>query len=260
MTGKREHEMETKVTFIYDYQSIEIPEHYRTLTIPDIEPLVEAMCQELAAKQSSIELPEGQPHILTDEMVAREEIPGIETVEDYRLRLREALFESMADDLLHTILIKYVMPELVKRSTFEINDEEATRISQQRLESFEKEAMEEGLTLEEAVRREVGTGSHQMDEGMSRQYMLHVSRTGYLFEILAREYYSRQGKTFDLASYYGQVKSYADLSGRPEEEIRELLPVHEYMALAPARTLLDEMSGWLAPQITLKLAAEDQED
>jgi len=251
--------METKVTFIYDYQSIEIPEHYRTLTIPPVEPLVEAMCQEVAARHSSIELPDGQPHLLTDEMVAKEEIPGVETADDYRLRLKEALFDSMANDLLHTILIKYVMPELVKRSTFEINDEEASRISQKRLESFEEDARQEGLTLEEAVRREVGTGSHQMDEGMSRQYMLHVSRTGYLFEILAREYYVRQGRTFDLAAYYGYIKSYADFSGRPEEEIREMLPVHEYMALAPARTLLDEMSNWLAPQITLKLEAEGQE-
>ena len=72
--------METKVTFIYDYKSIEIPGELLELQMPDMEGFIDFQFQTLAEKHSTIELPEGQKHVLTDEMVKKEDLPGIETV------------------------------------------------------------------------------------------------------------------------------------------------------------------------------------
>ena len=241
--------METKVSFIYDYKSIDLPREMTELILPDMDEFVELQCQGLAEKHSTIELPEGQEHLLTDDMVKKEEIPGVETVEQYRDTLKREIPAAIVSEQVHALLMNYLMPQLVQRSTFEINDEEATKESMKRLEAFEDNARKRELTLEEAGRQDFGIPT--MDEGEIRQYVLYLGRTSFLFRILAREYLKRQGQIFDLASYSGYVKDLTEVSGMPEEQVRELVPLHVYMEEVPALTLLDEMSAWIAPQISV---------
>ena len=241
--------METKVTFIYDYKSIELPEPMTKLELPDLDEFIDLQCGSLAEKHSTIELPEGQSHVLTDEMVKKEEIPGVDTVEQYRDTLKMEIPAALLSEQTHAILMNYLMPQLVQRSTFEINDEQATRESNKRLEAFLQNAADRGMSLEEAGRQDFGLPA--MDEGSIRQYVLHLGRTSFLFRILAREYLKREGRSFDLASYSGYVRDLSEVSGMSEEEVRERVPVHIYMEEVPALTMLDEMSMWIAPQIGL---------
>ena len=97
-----------------------------------------------------------------------------------------------------------------------------------------------------------------MDEGQIRQYVLTLARTNFLFRILAHEYLKRQGKDFDLASYSGYIKELSEVSGMPEQEVRDLVPLHIYMEEVPVLVMLDELSAWLEPQISLK-AQETEE-
>ena len=241
--------MDTKVTFIYDYKSIELPKEMTELLLPDMDGFIELQCQSLAEKHSTIELPEGQDHLLTDDMVKKEEIPGLETVSQYRDMLKKEIPQAILSEHTHAVLMNYLMPQLVQRSTFEINDEEATRESMKRLQAFEENARERELTLEEAGRKDFGIPT--MDEGQIRQYVLYLGRTSFLFRILAREYLGRQGQVFDLAAYSVYVRELAEVSAMPEEEVRGLVPLHVYMEEIPALTMLDEMSAWILPQITL---------
>lgn len=244
--------METKVTFIYDYENIDLPETMTSLELPDMDALIDLQCQVLADKHSVIELPEGQRHQLTDDMVKQEEIPGVETVEQYREVLKREIPAAIASEQVHAILMNYLMPQMVERSTFEINDEEATRESAKRLEAFEANAKERGLTLTEAGSRDFG--ARPMDEGEVRQYVLYLGRTSFLFRVLAKEYLSRKGRIFDLASYSGYVKELTEVSDMAEEQVRELVPPHVYMEEVPALTLLDEMSAWIASRLRLTRA------
>ena len=228
------------------------------LVLPDMDDFIEFQCQSLADKHSTIELPEGQEHVLTDEMVKKEEIPGVETIAQYRALLKKEIPEAILSEQTHSILMNYLMPQLVQRSTFEINDEEATRESTKRLEAFEENARERELTLEEAGRKDFGIPT--LDEGQARQYVLHLGRTSFLFRILAREFLKRQGQVFDLAAYSGYVKELAEVSSMPEEQVRELVPLHVYMEEIPALTMLDEMSAWIVPQIQLKAGDGVQAD
>ncbi|NLA95398.1 MAG: hypothetical protein GX838_00930 [Clostridiaceae bacterium] len=250
--------METKVTFIYDYRSIELPKEMTKLILPDMDEFMEMQCQVLAEKHSTIELPEGQEHLLTDDMVKKEEIQGVETVEQYRDTLKREIPAAIVSEQVHALLMNYLMPQLVQRSTFEINDEEATRESTKRLEAFEENARRQELTLEEAGRKDFGIPTR--DNGEIRQCVLYLGRTSFLFRILGRESLKRQGQVFDLASYAGYVKDLTEVSGMPEEQVRELVPLHVYMEEVPALTLLDEMSTWIAPQIRLTKAHEGEPD
>ncbi len=248
--------MQTKVTFIYDYKQIDLPEGMMELILPDMDAFVEFQCQSLAEKHSSIQLAEGQAHVLTDDMIKKEELPGIETVEDYRRALMEEVPRVILAEQTQMILMNYLVPQLVQRSTFEIDDEEASRESQKRLDIFESNAREQGLSLQEAGRQEFGLPD--MDEGQIRQYVLTLARTNFLFRILAHEYLKRQGKDFDLASYSGYIKELSEVSGMPEQEVRDLVPLHIYMEEVPVLVMLDELSAWLEPQISLK-AQETEE-
>ena len=163
--------METKVTFIYDYRSIELPKEMTKLILPDMDEFIEMQCQVLAEKHSTIELPEGQEHLLTDDMVKKEEIQGVETVEQYRDTLKREIPAAIVSEQVHALLMNYLMPQLVQRSTFEINDEEATRESTKRLEAFEENARRQELTLEEAGRKDFGIQT--MNECEIRQYVLY---------------------------------------------------------------------------------------
>lgn len=225
-----------------------------------MDAFVKLQCQALAEKHSSIELPEGQIHELTDEMIKKEELPGIETVEGYCDALRAEVPRVVVSEQTHMVLMNYLMPQLVQRSTFEINDQEATRESMKRLAIFEENAEKNGLTLTEAGRKEFGAPT--MDEGEVRQYVLYLGRTSFLFRVLAREYLHRQGNEYDLASYSGYVKELVEAAGMPEEQVRELVPVHVYMEEVPSLVMLDEMSAWIEPQISLTTqdCAEDIED
>ncbi len=247
--------MDTKVSFIYDYKSIEIPESLTQLTLPDLDSFVEMQCQSLAEKHSTIELAEGQPHVLTDEMVKKEELPGIESVEQYRETLVREIPLAMVAEQTQMVLMNYLLPQLVQRSTFAINDEEATRESQLRLEAFEENAKRQGMTLTEAGRKEFGAPG--LDEGEVRQHVLYLGRNNFLFRVLAQEYLKRQGREFDLASYAGYIRELTELSGMKEAEVRELVPVHIYMEEVPVLALLDEMTAWLEPQISLKPESEE---
>jgi hypothetical protein len=254
MKKQRKEDMETKVTFIYDYKSIGLPEEMTAIRLPDMDDFIENQCRGLAEKHSTIELPKGQSHLLTDDMVKKEEIPGVETVEQYREILKKEIPAAVVSEQVHAILMNYLMPQLVERSTFEINDEEATRESMKRLEAFEANAKERELTLEEAGQKDFGLPA--MDEGQVRQYVLYLGRTSFLFRILAREYLQRQGQIFDLASYSSYVKELTEVSGMPEEQVRDLVPVHVYMEEVPALTMLDEMSAWIAQQVKLESESE----
>lgn len=247
--------METKVSFIYDYKNIEIPESLTELTLPDLDAFIEAQCQGLAEKHSTIELAEGQPHVLTDDMVKKEDLPGIETVEEYREALTREIPLAIVSEQTQMVLMNYLLPQLVQRSTFEINDTEASQESQKRLEAFIENAEGQGMTLTEAGRREFGVPD--MDEGEIRQQVLYLGRVNFLFRVLAQEYLKRQGREFDLASYAGYVKELTELSEMKEEEVRELVPVHIYMEEVPVLVMLDEMTAWLQPLISLKSEAED---
>ena len=242
--------MQTKVTIIYDYKQIDLPEGMMELILPDMDAFIEFQCQGLAEKHSSIQLAAGQAHVLTDDMIKKEELPGIETVEDYRRALMEEVPRVILAEQTQMILMNYLVPQLVQRSTFEIDDEEASRESLKRLEIFESNALEKGLSLQEAGRQEFGLP--EMDEGQIRQYVLTLARTNFLFRILAHEYLSRQGKTFDLASYSGYIKELSEVSGMPEQEVRDLVPLHIYMEEVPVLVMLDELSAWLEPQISLR--------
>ena len=44
----------------------------------------------------------------------------------------------------------------------------------------------------------------------------------------------------------------------PEQEVRDLVPLHIYMEEVPVLVMLDELSAWLEPQISLK-AQETEE-
>ncbi len=250
--------METKVTFIYDYKSIEIPKELLELQMPDMEGFIDFQFQTLAEKHSTIELPEGQKHVLTDEMVKKEDLPGLETVEDYREAIRSEVPMVIVSEQTHMILMNYLMPQLVQDSTFEINDEEATEEGRKRLLAFQENAESQGLTLTEAGQREFGIPG--MDEGQVRQYLLYLGRTSFLFKVLAQEYLKRQGQTFDLASYSSYIKDLADASGMEEPQVRELVPVHVYMEEVPTLVMLDEMSAWIEPQIRFTASENTEAD
>lgn len=247
--------METKVTFIYDYKQIELPPGLMELVLPDMEAFVDFQCQSLAEKHSSIQLAEGQAHVLTDDMIKKEDLPGIETVEAYRQALMREVPRVILAEQTQMILMNSLVPQLVQRSTFEIDDEEATRESQKRLEVFEANAREKDLTLLEAGRQEFGLPD--MDEGQIRQYVLTLARTNFLFRVLAHEYLRRQGKTFDLASYSGYIKDLSEAAGMSDQEVRDLVPPHIYMEEVPVLVMLDEMTAWLEPQIKVKSAEDD---
>ncbi len=240
--------MDTKVTTIYDYKNIEIPKPLIELQLPDMDAFVEMQCHALAAKHSKLDLPEGTEHTLTDEMVQAENLPGVTTVDEYREALRREVPLVIKSEQSHMILMNYVMPQLVQRSTFEINDEEATRESKRRLEAFEENAKKQGLTVEELGRKEFG--GPNMDEGEVRQYVLHLGRTSFLFRILAQEYLKQKGQIFDVASYAGYIGDLEKASGMEEDKIRELVPIHVYMEEVPTLVMLDEMTAWVEPQIT----------
>ncbi len=247
--------METKVTFIYDYKNIELPEPLTKIAMPQLDDFVEFQCQALAQSKSKIELAEGQTHVLTDEMVQEEALPGVETVEQYKEAIKAEVPRVIVSEQGHMILMNYLMPNLVERSTFEINDEEATRESEERFHIFEENAKEQGMTIVELGQKEYGAA---MDEGEIRQLVLRLGRTQFLFRVLAKEYLKRQGQVFDLASYAHYVKELSEVSGMPEEQVRELVPLHVYMTEVPALVMLDEMAAWLEPQI--QLTTEEAED
>lgn len=246
--------MQTRVTFIYDYKNIDIPEPYLELRIPDMETIVNVQCEALAQKHSKIQLPEGQPHVLTDEMVKAEEIPGIETVESYKDALSYELPITLISEHTHMLLMNYLIPQLVQRSTFEINDEEATQAGKDYYAAFEDNAKQQGLSLQEAARVRFGPN---LDEGTIRQHLLMLGRTNFMFRILAGEYLRRQGNTFDIASYSAYVKDMAKMSDTTEENVRESVPLNVYMDEVPALIMLDEMTAWLAPKIAIKTDEDD---
>ncbi len=241
--------MLTKVTTIYDYRNIEIPKPFIELQLPDVEAFVDAQCRTLALKHSGQDLPEGAEPALTDEMVQAEELPGVTTVDAYRETLRRDLPLAAASEQSHMILMNYVMPQVVQRSTFEINDEEATRESRRRLEAFEENAKKQGLTLEELGQREFGLPG--MDEGAIRQHILYLGRNSFLFRVLAKEYLKQKGQVFDVASYAGYVKDLEGASGMSEDKIRELVPIHIYMEEVPTLVMLDEITAWIEPQLII---------
>ncbi len=240
--------METKVTTIYDYRNIEIPKPLIELQLPDLSAFIDEQCRTLAEKHSTLELPEGQAHVLTDEMVQAEELPGVTTVEEYKDALRREIPLTIKSQQSNMVVSDYLVPQLVQRSTFEINDEEATRESKHRLEIFEERAKEQGLSLEEYGQKEFGVPT--MDEGEVRQYVLYLGRSSFLFRVLAQEYLRQKGVTLDLISYRDYVKSVAEATGLEEDKIRELLPIHIYMDEVPTVSMLDEMAAWVYSQIT----------
>ncbi|NMA00750.1 MAG: hypothetical protein GX924_06955 [Clostridiaceae bacterium] len=248
--------MQTRVTFIYDYKNIDIPEPFLELRIPDVETIVNVQCEALAQKHSKIQLPEGQPHVLTDEMVKAEEIPGIETVEAYRDALSYELPITLVSEHAHMLLMNYLIPQLVQRSTFEINDEEATQAGKDYYAAFEDNAKQQGLSLQEAARMRFGSN---LDEGAIRQHLFLLGRTNFMFRILAGEYLRRQGQTFDIASYSGYVKDMVKMSNATEEKVRELVPLNVYMDEVPALHMMDEMTAWLAPKIAIKTDEDNAE-
>lgn len=250
--------METKVTHIFDYKNIELPQALLDLTLPDMEAFIDFQCQGLAEKHSKVQLPQGQVHVLTDDMVKKEDLPGVETVEDYRQTLMREVPQVIKTEQTQMILMNLLLPQLVQRSSFEINDEEATRESMKSLEAFEENAKEKGLTLAEAGRMEFGVPD--MDEGQVRQQVLYLGRTNFLFRILAKAYLRDQGKSFDLASYAAYIKELSDLSGMAEEEVRRLVPIHVYMEEVPALVMLDEMAAWIDPQIKLNPAQDEKQE
>ncbi len=241
--------MQTRVTFIYDYKNIDIPEAYLELKIPDMETIVNLQCEALARKHSKIQLPEDQPHVLTDEMVKAEDIPGVETVEDYKNALSYELPITLVSEHTHMLLMNYLIPQLVQRSTFEINDEEATQAGKDYFASFEESAKKQGLSFQEAAHLRFGPN---LDDGEIRQHLFLLGRTHFMYRILAGEYLRRQGATFDLASYSSYVKDMAKMSDTTEENVRELVPLHVYMDEVPALIMLDEMTAWLAPKVAIK--------
>ena len=186
--------------------------------------------------------------MLTDDMVKEEGLPGIETVEAYKAAIQAEVPRVIISEQTHMILMNYLMPQLVERSTFEINDEEATEESEKRLQVFEENAQEKGMTVEEFGQKEFGAPT--MDEGAIRQYVLQLGRTQFLFRVLAQEYLKRQGQVYDLASYAGYVKELSEVSSMPEEQVRELVPLHLYIEEVPALVMLDEMSAWVEPQVS----------
>lgn len=240
--------METKVTTIYDFKNIEIPKPLIELQLPDLSAFIEEQCRTLAEKHSTLELPEGQAHVLTDEMVKAEDLPGVSTVEEYREALRREIPVTIRSQQSNMIVSDFLVPQLVQRSTFEINDEEATRESKHRLDIFEQKAKDQGLSLEEFGQKEFGIPT--MDEGEVRQYVLYLGRSSFLFRILAQEYLRRKGVTLDVVSYTEYVKSVAEATGLDEEHIRKHLPIHIYMDEVPTVSMLDEMTAWVYSQIT----------
>ncbi|HHW93844.1 MAG TPA: hypothetical protein GX734_05040 [Clostridiaceae bacterium] len=240
--------METKVTTIYDYKNIEIPKSLIELKLPPIDAFIEEQCRALAEKHSKLELPEGQAHVLTDEMVQAEELSGVTTVEEYKDALRREIPLTIKSQQSSMIVSDFLVPQLVQRSTFEINDEEATRESKHRLDLFEKKAKEQGLSLEEYGQKEFGVPT--MDEGEVRQYVLYLGRSSFLFRVLAQEYLKQKGMTLDVVSYVEYVKSVAEATGMEEDNVRELIPIHIYMNEVPTVSMLDEMAAWVYPQIT----------
>ena len=245
--------MDTKATFIYDYKSIDIPEQFLAPEMPNIEAVAEAECARLASKHSKIELVGGQHHVLTDEMVKEEKLPGIETADAYKEAIRRRVPGMILSDHTHMILMNYLVPQLVQRSTFEINDKEATEEGEKYLSDFKNLASERGKTVVEAGRERFG---ENLDEGEIRQYLLYLGRTHFLVRVLAGEYMRRQGRVFDLASYSGYVTDLAKMSGTPEEKIRELVPLNLYIDEVPGMMMLDEMADWLASKITFSPAKE----
>jgi len=240
--------METKVTTIYDYRNIEIPRPLIELKLPDLSAFIEEQCRTLAEKHSKLELPEGQEHTLTDEMVQEEDLPGVTTVEEYREALRREVPLTIKSQQSNMVVSDFLVPQLVQRSTFEINDEEATRESRHRLDIFEEKAKERGLSLEEYGQKEFGVPT--MDEGEVRQYVLYLGRTSFLFRVLAQEYLKQKGVTLDVVSYRDYVKSVAEATGLEEDKIRELIPIHIYMDEVPTVSMIDEMAAWVYSQIT----------
>ena len=240
--------METKVTTIYDYRNIKIPTSLIELNLPPMDAFIDEQCRALAEKHSKLELPEGREHVLTDEMVQAEELPGVTTVAEYRDTLRREIPLTIRSQQSHMIVSDYLVPQLVQRSTFEINDEEATRESKFRLDLFEEKAKEQGLTLEEYGQKEFGVPT--MDEGEIRQYVLYLGRSSFLFRVLAQEYLRQKGVTLDVVSYIEYVKSVAEATGMEEDKIRELVPIHIYMDEVPTVSMLDEMASWVYPQIS----------
>lgn len=240
--------METKVTFIYDYKNIDIPEPLVDLKI-DLRGFIETQCEMLAQKHSKIELPDGQSPILTDDMVKAEELPGVETVEQYRAALEREVPQVIVSEQANVIVMHVLIPQLVERSTFEINDEEASAAGQETLEAFEKQAEEIEISVEELGRRQLGVPT--LDEGQVRQHVLTMGRTDFLFRVLAKEYYRRQGQVYDLAGYAAYVKELEEMSDMTEDQIRAIFPPHVFMNEMPTLAMLDELTRWVTEKIHL---------
>lgn len=90
---------------------------------------------------------------LTDELIKKENIPGIETIDNYKKMYYENAKEKYLDDEVINLSIK-IFDELVKNSVFAISDEDVQQMLDEMLGWYRKTAENEGTTLEKMTSEE----------------------------------------------------------------------------------------------------------
>lgn len=166
-----------------------------------------------------LEVTRRRPDLITDELIRKENIAGVETVEQYRAWLRQTTEQDRKRNMLNRV-VYHLLEEVAKRSEMEIDDEEFDSIAMDMAKKqyqamlnagFDPTIPEDGvdfLTEEEALAKMVAQNRERLRTCVVNEYYATVVQpvSPEEFDAAMRAFEQSMGKTHEeLIEYAGEI-------------------------------------------------------
>ena len=234
-------------SYVNDYaekKDITVPKKYYEIKIQSWEKIFGPTLEEVKKQYQAItgEVVEGE---LTDEVVARLGIAGLESVAALKAFLRKDYEEELRRYHFYQSLMPYLLAFHAETAQAVINQEEFNSFYEEYLEQIEEFAEQEGLVLEDYA---------QLKLGLRGDVHLHLkdrAREDFVFKLIARERYLTKEEVTQ-ADYEAYIQEQVLAGGVDEIELKEQLSYSNFAARRPEMFYTNELYEYFAPQLEIE--------
>lgn len=237
--------MKSTVVNYIDYENIPIPEDLLTIEIPSWDEVAQPMVDMTLKKYNEL-LGENQ-EVLTDEMVAILNTPGIKTVHEVKQLGMDTYIQSEIHRRYIYKVFPYILSFYRELSNPIVDPVERDHYIDEYVDQVKAYAKEAGLSFAAYVRDRLHL------EGPAQERIERQALEDFIFKLICQDMFDRKGYEMNRESYEAFIQDRVIHQQMDEISLREDLPYQRYIKVIPELTISENMFGYFSQQFSVKI-------
>lgn len=167
---------------------------------------------------------------IADEMVRKENIEGVYTVEKYKKYIYDETLAKLKEGKMRGIL-QITKEEIINKSEFELNDDDINYIQNIAKIQLGKRAQEENMSYEEYIKEMMSHVLENPTEEEIKKYMADAYLRKLKILIIGMYFAEKRGIKLNQETYEKDMKARADREKTSIEDMREDIPYTDYLEI-----------------------------